>query len=152
MSWAEKCIVAIDPTSTDQELVGVVRLLSDSMDEMEARGQEYEPPTLVVNGFNDDPRELWHIPKAIELIKRAFAAGFVAVLEPSVLFGPRANRGAFGLGAFEVWLFAKGLIDVDRGMCEIDSGVMLDFVAEVMTAEVQRVGRMIESMRMGGGE
>ncbi|MFN6163233.1 MAG: hypothetical protein ACK5AC_12755 [Planctomycetota bacterium] len=142
--------VAIKPTNSDRELRGLVHDLSDLMDSMDARNQEYEPPSLVLHGFNEDPRKLWEIPRAVETIKRAHAAGFVAVLEPSALTGPRAMGLTWGLGALEVWLIASGRFKAHGLKIEIDPMELLDFVAEVMPAEVQRVRRMIATMRAGG--
>jgi hypothetical protein len=154
IDWSGKrlCIVEIHPTDSIRDLVAVVRGLYESMDVMDARGREYEPPRLVVQGFNDDPRNLWHIRRAVETIKRAYAAGFVAVLEPSTTTGNRADGAALGFGALELWLMATGRFDANDGRLEIDRMTMLDFVAEVMPAEVMRVERMIATMRSEGGD
>jgi hypothetical protein len=135
-----------------RDLVDLVCDLQESMDAMDALDQEYEPPRLVVQGFNDDPRNLWEIPRAVELLRRAYSAGFVAVLEPSTTTGPRADGAAFGLGALEVWLIATGRFDVDCGRLEIETMALLDFASEVMPAEVIRVDRMVANMRSKGGE
>jgi hypothetical protein len=154
MDWSGSrlCLVEIYPSNSMRDLVDLVRNLQESMDAMDALDQEYEPPRLVVQGFNDDPRNLWEIPRAVELLRRAYSAGFVAVLEPSTTTGPRADGAAFGLGALEVWLIATGRFDVDCGRLEIETMALLDFVSEVMPAEVIRVERMVANMRSKGGE
>jgi hypothetical protein len=154
MDWSGSrlCLVEIDPSNSMRDLVDLVCDLQESMDAMDALDQEYEPPRLVVQGFNDDPRNLWEIPRAVELLRRAYSAGFVAVLEPSTTTGPRADGAAFGLGALEVWLIATGRFDVDCGRLEIETMALLDFASEVMPAEVIRVDRMVANMRSKGGE
>jgi hypothetical protein len=151
-SGSRLCIVKIHPSLSMRDLVDLVRDLQESMDAMDALDQEYEPPRLVVNGFNDDPRNLWEIPRAVELLRRAYSAGFVAVLEPSTTTGPRADGAALGLGALEVWLIATGRFDADGIRLTVEPMTLLDFVSEVMPAEVMRVERMVATMRSEGGE
>jgi hypothetical protein len=75
---------------------------------------------LTISGFDDDSRELWQIPEAIDLCRRIVKTGFIAVLEASSSvegirtsdsdpgLGILTHAAFIGLGAFEVWVFSEG--------------------------------------------
>jgi hypothetical protein len=70
-----------------------------------------QPPLLSVDGYGDDPRDLWEIPEAVNLAKRMVSLGVCSVLHVSTTLDPKyAETGVEGrpFGAFEVWMLAKG--------------------------------------------
>jgi hypothetical protein len=149
-------IVEIIPEQSEQEMFDVVRRISDAMDEFEKADRPYRPPVLVVGGFNDDPRELWHIPRAIQTMKRACAAGFISILNTSVLLeaellDSKAPRMAT-MGAFELWLIATDQFEFDAGQVEIDIALFQKFLDDVIPEENDRLRRRIARLRSRGGE
>jgi hypothetical protein len=58
---------------------------------------------LVIEGFDEDPRELWDIPEAIDLIDRLVAFGFMTVLGVSV-------DDFKLLGAYQIWVIHNRLM------------------------------------------
>ena len=67
---------------------------------------------LTISGYDDDSRELWEIPEAIELCKRIISSGLIVVLKGSSQVKELGARDFGGLpaplGAFEVWAFSEG--------------------------------------------
>jgi hypothetical protein len=64
-----------------------------------------------IDGFNDDPRELWEVPDVRELCRRLVACGFISYLEFATLIcaeAPPFVRQHWG--ATEVWLCSMGLL------------------------------------------
>jgi hypothetical protein len=154
----EKTLVVIEihPSQSESELFAVVRSYSDQMDAMEASGEEYRAPVLIVDGFNDDPRDLWHIPEAIEFLKRACRAGFLSILEPSVMMKSKGRCGFVPtFGALELWLVANNLISVDAGEVEIQGNDVQRFFRRVLWNENRRLRKRIDrwrsSKRWNGG-
>lgn len=70
-------------------------------------------------GYERDSREIWQIPKAIEQCRQIVDVSGISVLEVSTLMrDPAISRDLFdnpGLGAFEVWLIARGQMDQVHG-------------------------------------
>ena len=64
---------------------------------------------LSVDGYGDDPRDLWDIPEAVNFAKKLFAMGVCSVLTISTYLDPQwgGSSGGKPFGAFEVWLLAK---------------------------------------------
>jgi hypothetical protein len=149
-------IMVIHPMESDTELFHRVRVVSDAMDELDAAGRKYSAPVLTIDGFNHDPRELWHIPQAVQTIKRACDAGFLSILYPSVLMAgigfnhPCGRLEAFG--ALELWLVASGLFAIDGYVLEINQKDMLRFLKKEMPAENERLRKRIAKWRSMGGE
>jgi len=65
---------------------------------------------LTVDGYNDDPRDLYQIPEVIGLFKRLLNNGFISLLEYSTIHPIMAPKNmpipSPGLGALEVWAIA----------------------------------------------
>lgn len=65
---------------------------------------------LSVDGYNEDPRDLWQIPEVINFAKKLCAMGVCSILELSTYLDPTwestSNAGR-PFGAFELWLLAK---------------------------------------------
>jgi hypothetical protein len=102
--------VTVDPTITDAELIGLMKLAL----EMRARGAKFI--RAVIEGFEHDPRPVLKIPEIRALCQRLVDIGFIAVLELSDPFPEspplqryRRDGGTeeFGAGALEVWMLAK---------------------------------------------
>ncbi len=147
----------ISPIESDEMLFHRVREVSDAMDELDAAGKKYNGPVLTVDGFDDDPRDLWHIPRAVQTIKRACDAGFLSILYPSVLMAkeigfdhPCGNLRAFG--AFELWLVASDRFVIDAHRLEIDRNDALRFLKKVMPSENVRLRNRIANWRSRGGD
>jgi hypothetical protein len=79
---------------------------------------------LTISGHDDDYRELWNIPEAVEFMKRLCNLGFISVLEVSTT-SPELVRKEYklktlpGFGALEIWMCATnrmehGRNDIDR--------------------------------------
>lgn len=77
---------------------------------------------LSVNGYDQDPRDLWEIPKAIALLQRVWDTGLAALLEPS---------SKETLGALEVWMIITGRI-THQGQYSITQQIRDQFIHELM--------------------
>jgi len=100
-------IIAVEANQTNEELQDMACKLSKVVDD--------EGFFLTISGYDDDPRELWEIPEAIDLCQRIVKTGLVCVLETSSQIKelmPERFRDIDapgpGLGAFEVWIFGEG--------------------------------------------
>jgi hypothetical protein len=102
--------VAVDPTITDAELIGMMRWLVG----IRAKGAKFIRVTI--EGFEHNPRPVSKIPEIRGLAQRLIDIGFIAVLELSDPFPEtpalqryRQDGGTkwLGAGALEVWLVAK---------------------------------------------
>jgi len=135
-----------------------VREVSDAMDELDAAGKKYPIVVLTVDGFDEDPRDLWHIPRAVQTIKRACNAGFLSILHPSVLMGmglpsgfaPDLGRMA-AFGALELWLVASGKFETDGRRLEIDRNDALQFLKKEIPLENARLRKRIAQWVSKGG-
>lgn len=99
-------IVAVETHQTNEELQDMACKLSKLVD-----GEGF---FLTISGYDDDPRELWEIPEAIDLCQRIVKTSLVSVLEASSqikeLMPARfrdIDAPGPGLGAFEVWIFGQ---------------------------------------------
>jgi hypothetical protein len=107
---------------TDAEIIGVMQ------EAKQLRDGGAMTLTCVIDGFNDDPRELGDIPEARELCRRLVALGYVSFLDviTSAKGFPTYNGGRT-LGAFEVWRIARDEVH-EVGLVEIDTTDLLRFV------------------------
>lgn len=72
--------------------------------------KSHDGALLSVDGYDADPRDLWHIPEAVSLAKKLVSFGVMSVLTISTTLDPKWNDSpAAGrpFGAFELWLLAK---------------------------------------------
>lgn len=150
-------IVEIHPEQSNAALFQVVRSVSGVMDAMHEAGLEYVPPFLTIAGFDRDPRNVCHIPGAVETVKRAVDAGFLSVLFPSVLFAKQMGMHiSFGrceaFGALELWLLASNRFNVDGGMVEVNLQEVRHFLRDVVPNENQQLRERLAWWRMEGGE
>jgi hypothetical protein len=78
---------------------------------------------LSINGFDDDPRDLWEIPDALDFLKRLLNLGFMTVLEVSTK-SEEISGLAFelpGFGALELWLCATERMKSGSNQIDVDS-------------------------------
>jgi hypothetical protein len=109
-------LVELNPRLTNDDLADVMRQTLD----YRARHGEDAVVTCALGGFDDDPRPVADIPEARAFCRRLVSIGLIAVLEPTttlveLMSGPLARiskgkAGSFGLGAFELWVIAEGLV------------------------------------------
>lgn len=66
---------ALDVRSTIEDLHAYMRRYG-----REVLAERYAPIRVTVNGFNDDPRELWEIPQVVELCQRVIDSGLLSLL------------------------------------------------------------------------
>lgn len=99
--------------------------------------------TVMLDGFNDDGRELWEIPEAVAILERMVSTGFISILEPtSHLEGIRSDHcPAMGLGAFEVWAATKNLVGVESR--DISQDTLRQFFREVLPQANQQAERIV---------
>jgi hypothetical protein len=90
---------------------------------------------LTLGGFDNDSRELWQIPEAIQFMKKLCNIGFISVLEVSTtspdlireefrIFADGKN-GIGGFGALEVWMCATEIMGL--GQTELDQATLEAF-------------------------
>ncbi|MBM3967713.1 MAG: hypothetical protein FJ308_22050 [Planctomycetes bacterium] len=149
-------IMRISPIESDEVLFQRVREVSDAMDELDAACKKYPIVVLTVDGFDKDPRELWHIPRAVQTIKRACKAGFLSILHPSVLMGLPSGLvpvlgGMKAFGAFELWLVASGKFETDDYRLEINRDDALRFLKKEIPSENVRLRERIAKWRSESG-
>jgi len=104
-------IIALETHQTDEELQDMTYKLRQAL---LAEGPEPEGFFMTISGYDDDPRELWEIPEAVDLCQRVVKTGLIALLNLSSRvkelmperFQECEGPGP-GLGALEVWVFAK---------------------------------------------
>ncbi len=86
------------------------------------------PVFFTISGHDDDPRDLWEIPEALDLMKRMWEVGFVSLLRPNVPGEEGHFNGYFG--AFQLWAVTHG-ITKSRPMTDED---IQNFVANYREA------------------
>jgi hypothetical protein len=71
------------------------------------------PFQVKFHGYSQDPRPIWEIPRSVEQCRWIVEDAGISVLEvfPSALSHDERPH-ATGLGAFEVWLIANGLVSL----------------------------------------
>jgi hypothetical protein len=92
-------------------------LLIDAMHQMrDARERESAREKLIIavsiSGYDSDPRELGEIPEVRDFCARLVRLGFIADMEPSMLFRLRDEgrpvTSGIPFGAMEIWLSSQG--------------------------------------------
>ncbi|MBU6174225.1 MAG: hypothetical protein KGQ60_10490 [Planctomycetes bacterium] len=148
-------VLIIHPHQTDDEMFELVRCVTIGMDAMDRQGKDYPPPFLSLHGFNHDPRQLWHIPKAVETMKRACDVGFLTILHPCAMMHAMQTQTPFSwFGGFELWLCANDLMITDNNELGIDWRNALRFIDEVIPSEERRFRKRLANYyrrRSGGG-
>jgi hypothetical protein len=112
MSEYDLKIIALEASQTNEELQDMAYKLRQAL---QAEGPEAEGFFMTISGYDDDSRELWEIPEAIDLCERVIKTGLISLLNLSSrvkeLMPERfqhIDEPGPGIGALEVWVFAKG--------------------------------------------
>ena len=104
-------IQPLELSYTNDELVRLMRWCRDH--------RERNPNDHIVctiGGFDDDPRELGQIPEARALCRRLVGIGFISWLDVCTSIPQLKGIGMeAGLGAFEVWAIAEGILGAAGG-------------------------------------
>lgn len=149
-------ILIIHPDQTDDDMFELVRCVTLEMDAMDRMGKKYNPPFLSLHGFNHDPRQLWHIPKAVETMRRACDVGFLTILHPcAMMHAMQAQTLIPWFGGFELWLCANDLMITDKTEVEVDWNNALRFSDEVLPSEERRFRKRLAEFygrRSRGGD
>lgn len=121
--------LALDPDMTRKEIEEVIQ---KSMPICKNKAQGF---VFSLGGFDEDPRELWQIPKAIKFMKMIMDIGFMSVLEVSTMcveLMPERFKGiggAPGLGALELWVCANNRMHEEN--LDISNEMMKEFLADL---------------------
>lgn len=96
-----------------------------------------EPFTVKFIDYSMDDRPIWEIPKAIEQCKRIVEMGGISVLKVFSAMNfddePEDDHGHPGLGAFEIWLIAKGKLAAMQGkVLDPNSQLFKNFYADLL--------------------
>lgn len=81
---------------------------------------------LTISGHDDDHRDLWKIPEAIDFMKRLCNLGFISVLEVSTT-APNLVRKEYklktlpGFGALEIWMCATNRMEHGKNDISIET-------------------------------
>lgn len=115
---------------------------------------------ISLDGFNDDPRELWDIPAAVNLAKKLVSMGVCSSLTLSSYLDPRwageGDNSGKPFGAFELWLLAKEEWGKDKGGIENTrlQGLLqkfkVDLAASNEVASSTLEGRVSDGQHKGG--
>ena len=108
MPTLQGCILEVDRTR--EELIEYMCMLEETI-KLTKQGF-----VATINGFDDDPRELYVIHEVQELCRRMCDVGFPSLLHPSTFFPPGQDCNQF-FGGFEIWLIAGNMID-ENGRCD----------------------------------
>lgn len=92
------------PTLTTAELERIVQNCGD-----EIVSAKRSPLLLTINGYNDDPRELWEIPEVRALCQRVESSGLIGLLHVNI-----GERLELLIGAWDIYAFARGLVRSKR--------------------------------------
>lgn len=132
-------VISVPKDVSDKELERVI------FDRLPSCMHTGKANTVMLDGYNDDDRELWDIPEAVAVLERMVSTGFISILEPtSHLEGIRSDHcPAMGLGAFEVWAATKNLVGVESR--DISQETLRHFFTEVLPQANKRAERVVVS-------
>lgn len=128
MAKDELRVVVVAKDSTDPEIIDIMDGL-ESMVKAMTPDDNFKGFHLLIDGFDDDPREMWDIPAAQKLCQRLWLLGFGSPLKASTFLVPSDDdepKGAFG--AFEVWLTSQGKL---TSPLEVDAALWQRFTREL---------------------
>lgn len=129
-------------SATNDDLIDMMRKMKA------ARESGWDSVICSIDGFGDDPRELWQIVEVRAFCRRLITLGFVSYLD--VLAGMHPDPSTpnvirMGLGAGEVWLISEGF-DISAQMFTL-TPEMVEELTRVMdaanTAADAKLGEMI---------
>jgi hypothetical protein len=114
-------VVAVTTEMTDGELLKMMRTLEQ---QVRCANMGF---VLTVSGYDNDLRELWEIPKCIELFRKLVDMGFISVLEVSTHIKEISRiPDCPGFGAFEIWSIADGRMT--GGTTTYPKSVIIEFL------------------------
>lgn len=108
------CSAVLEPDMTNADIEEYMRQLFNA--------GRY-PTYCTISGFDDDPRDLWEIPEAADLMKRLWDVGFACLLHGNVPGTPGYFQGFFG--AMQLWACWKGIANR-----EVTDEEKFEFVAD----------------------
>jgi len=108
---------------------------------------------LLISGYDFDEREVFEIPEVVDLCQRLCKIGFPSVLWPSTWLKesgdiggiPRKDAAELGMGAFEVWAIAVGLIAERRSPMYFPQTVVLRFFEKELPQMHKRCDENLEA-------
>lgn len=71
---------------------------------------------LTISGYDDDPRDIWDIPEAVQFAKRLIDIGLVSYLETATIELSEQLGTFVGFGALELWMVATGRMKIGNNM------------------------------------
>lgn len=94
---------------------------------------------VCIDGYEEDPRELWQIPEVKIFFQKLISSGFIAFLEVSAtaegLTRLDTNLGCPGFGALEIWMIANDMMY--SGRKEIRQNELRRFFADLENANAK---------------
>lgn len=129
-------IVALNVGSTTEDLRSYVRT--------HGRRLRTAATYATVNGYDNDPRELWQIPEVVALCERVIESGLISLFHSNL-----EDRVPMLWGAWDVYMAATGSIRPVRrsgqtsGICEPSPLVFEAFVNDVLPAATARVDALL---------
>lgn len=120
--------------SADMERADIEELFISCMPSIESKGPPYQ---VMFNDYSRDSREIWKIDRVIEQCKWIVEIGGISALDvfPALMPGSCEEQGrpAVGVGAFEIWLIAKGRFHEVLGRTFEEVNPLFDeFLAELL--------------------
>jgi hypothetical protein len=126
---------------SDEELIAEIRAV------MEYSRRHPAGAMMIIQGFEDDPRELWEIPEVQAHLRRLVDFGFIAILARSTgvreLGVPDYLADCPGFGAFEVWAHGRGLLrtgsnEIPEALVEMFEGTIFPAAEESLQRNLHR--------------
>jgi len=130
-------IVNLECTMSDNEICFIIKKLHPILKDDPSMGF-----TLVIDGYDDDPRELYEIPECVSFFQRLVDIGFISLLEVSTRIEALKKISEMpGLGSLEVWLIATG--QMKKGNTELSGDTMKKFINEILLPSNDKVEEII---------
>lgn len=80
-----------------------------------------------IDGYDQDPRDLWNIPEVVTFAKRLVDHGVCSVATVSTTLDPKfEGPGGKPFGGFEIWLLSKGYL----GRADLEGKFLEDLLQE----------------------
>lgn len=123
---------AVSTRMTVEVLQGLIRELGPAI--LDGRHPRLH---LTVDGYGDDPRELWEIPEVRQLLERVISTGLIGLLAMNF-----EERDPLSLGVVDIYLFARGRA-AEGGFLELDVGELRFIVEELLPAAYRTVEQVL---------
>ncbi len=88
------------------------KFIAETMRKMRTLRHQPRKTSIIclVDGFDDDKRELYQIPEARALFRRLVKLGLISYLEVHVTLPHSDPALSHGLGALEIWSMSEGIV------------------------------------------